>query len=177
MKRIAKFEKVSFKQYEGAIKDFLKDIGQEDMIKDKKIIDLYYDTIILPKRATKGSAGYDFFIPDTVTLKPGETIKIPTGIRVNMEEGWVLKIYPRSGLGFKYRLQLNNTVGIIDQDYYDSDNEGHIFIKVTNDSNENKTITMEAKTGFAQGIFVEYGITTDDNTNGVRNGGFGSTSR
>ena len=93
-----------------------------------------------------------------------------------MEEGWVLKVYPRSGLGFKYRLQLNNTVGIIDSDYFYSDNEGHMFIKITNDSNEGKVINVEAGTGFAQGIFVEYGITVDDDVVEIRNGGFGSTT-
>ena len=85
----------------------------------------------------------------------------------------MLKCYPRSGLGFKYRLQLNNTVGIIDSDYYYSDNEGHIFSKITNDSNEEKT----AGEGFMQGIFVEYGITLDDDATEVRNGGFGSTTK
>ena len=95
---------------------------------------------------------------------------------VFIEDGWVLKIYPRSGLGFKFRLQLNNTVGIIDSDYYNSDNEGHIFIKVTNDTNEGRVIEIPAGTGFAQGIFVEYGITFDDEADGVRNGGFGSTT-
>ena len=75
------------------------------------------------------------------------------------EQDWVLKCYPRSGLGFKFRLQLNNTVGIIDSDYFYSDNEGHIFAKITNDSNEGKTVNIQAGTGFMQGIFVEYGIT------------------
>ena len=93
-----------------------------------------------------------------------------------MEQDWVLKCYPRSGLGFKYRLQLNNTVGIIDSDYYYSDNEGQIFAKITNDSNENKTLTIPADTGFMQGIFVEYGITVDDDATEIRNGGFGSTT-
>ncbi len=135
-----------------------------------------YEAIRLPKRATAGSAGYDFFAPAEFTLKPGETVKIPTGIRVEMQPEWVLKCYPRSGLGFKYRLQLNNTVGIIDSDYFYSDNEGHIFSKITNDSNENKTLTIPADTGFMQGIFVEYGITVDDDATEIRNGGFGSTT-
>lgn len=135
-----------------------------------------YRTLKLPQRATAGSAGYDFFAPAAFSLAPGETIKIPTGIRVSMEDGWVLKCYPRSGLGFKYRLQFNNTVGIIDSDYFYSDNEGHIFMKLTNDSNEGKTLSVEAGTGFAQGIFVEYGITVDDDASAVRNGGFGSTT-
>ena len=131
----------------------------------------------LPERKTSGSAGYDFYSPVDFSLAPGETIKIPTGIRVRIDDGWVLKIYPRSGLGFKFRLQLNNTVGIIDSDYYNSDNEGHIFIKITNDSKEGKTVSVKAGEGFAQGIFLEYGITEDDDVVNIRNGGFGSTTK
>lgn len=167
MKRIAKFEKVSYEQFR---QSWEKDFGTE---KTKEI----YDAIRLPRRATKGSAGYDFFAPETFTLKPGETIKIPTGIRVRIDDGWVLKLYPRSGLGFKFRLQFNNTVGIIDSDYYNSDNEGHIFCRITNDTNENRTVELNRGDGFCQGIFVEYGITEDDDADAVRNGGFGSTSR
>ena len=166
MKRIAKFEKVSLEQ-------FTKDFDINTGLFPEEI----YDGIKLPKRATKGSAGYDFYAPFDIMLKPGETIEIPTGIRSSMEDGWVLKIYPRSGLGFKYRLQLNNTVGIIDSDYYFSDNEGHIMIKITNDSNEGKTVEVKKGDGFAQGIFVEYGITFDDDISEERNGGFGSTTK
>lgn len=163
MKRIAKFEKVSMKQFKAGC--------------DRPDAEEIYKGIKLPHRATAGSAGYDFYAPYALSLAPGETANIPTGIRALMEPGWVLKIYPRSGLGFKYRLQLNNTVGIIDSDYSDSDNEGHIFIKITNDSNEGKTLEIPAGTGFAQGIFVEYGITVDDDADGARNGGFGSTTK
>ena len=163
MKRIAKFEKVSITQFEEGC--------------DCPDSEESYNGIKLPRRATAGSAGYDFYAPYAITLAPGETVKIPTGIRALIEQGWVLKLYPRSGLGFKYRLQLNNTVGIIDSDYSDSDNEGHIFIKLTNDSNEGKTLEIPAGTGFAQGIFVEFGITVDDDAEGVRNGGFGSTTK
>lgn len=94
-----------------------------------------------------------------------------------MNERWVLMIYPRSGLGFKYRLQLNNTVGVIDSDYFYSDNEGHIFIKMTNDSNEGKVVDVQAGQGIAQGIFMTYGITEDDDATETRNGGFGSTTK
>ena len=166
MKRIARFEKVSWEQ-------FLKSWEGREEQEVREI----YDQVRLPFRATKGSAGYDFFMPESMMIAPGETKKIPTGIRVYMEEGWVLKIYPRSGLGFKYRLQLNNTVGIIDSDYYASDNEGHIFIKITNDSNEGKILSLRCGEGFAQGIFVEYGITFDDQATDIRNGGFGSTTK
>lgn len=170
MKRIAKFEKVSLEQFTEGWTDTFGDISHEE-------IEKIYDEIRLPRRATSGSAGYDFFAPAAFTLAPGETVKIPTGVRVWMEPEWVLKCYPRSGLGFKFRLQLNNTVGIIDSDYYDSDNEGHIFAKLTNDSNEGKTVELKAGDGFMQGIFVEYGITLDDDATEVRNGGFGSTFR
>ena len=124
-----------------------------------------------------GSMNVDYTVVTERLPKPGETVKIPTGVRVWMEQDWVLKCYPRSGLGFKYRLQLNNTVGIIDSDYYYSDNEGQIFAKITNDSNEGKTVEVEAGDGFMQGIFVQYGITLDDDVTEVRNGGFGSTTK
>ena len=157
MKRIAKFEKVS-------LNEFVKAEKQEN-----------YDNIILPRRATSGSAGYDFFALNDFTLAPNETIKIATGVRVYIEEGWVLKIYPRSGLGFKYRLRLDNTVGIIDSDYYFAENEGHIFIKLTNCGDT--TLTVEKGKAFAQGVFVEYGITVDDDATEERTGGFGSTDK
>ena len=158
LKRIAKFYKVSKEQ-------FVKDSQNEGA----------YENIILPVRATSGSAGYDFFAPFDFTLSPGETIKIPTGIRAEIDNGWVLMLYPRSGLGFKYRLQLNNTVGVIDSDYFGSDNEGHIMAKITNCSNEGKTVTVKAGDAFLQGVFTEFGITEDDDATTVRNGGFGST--
>ena len=169
MRRIAQFFKVSPENFANAMKEEFPQYTEED-VRDM------YESLALPKRATKGSAGYDFFTPLGFSLRSGETIKIPTGIRVKMDQDWVLKLYPRSGLGFKYRLQMNNTVGIIDSDYYDSDNEGHIFIKLTNDSNEGKTLEIAQGMGFAQGIFLEYGITVDDDAEGIRNGGFGSTT-
>lgn len=168
MKGIAKFFKVSFDEFMMGVNDVRPELSKED-------VQAMYDELKLPIRATKGSAGYDFFAPFSFTLKPGETLKIPTGIRVKMDSEWVLCLFPRSGLGFKYRLQLNNTVGIIDSDYYYSDNEGHIFAKITNDSNEDKTLTVEKGVGFMQGIFMEFGTTIDDDVVTERNGGFGST--
>lgn len=167
MRRIAKFHKVSLEQFKA---------DWEDTFGITPDVEAIYENIKLPKRATSGSAGYDFYMPAGMEVKPGCSVKIPTGIRAEMEEDWVLKIYPRSGLGFKYRLQLNNTVGIIDSDYFYSDNEGHIQIKITNDTKEGKTVELPAGTGFAQGIFVEYGITVDDDVTSQRNGGFGSTT-
>lgn len=169
-RRIAKFHKVSEEQFRKDWKDTFPEA-------DDATVHSVYNQIRLPQRATTGSAGYDFYTPIDVTLSPGNSIKIPTGIRVSMDENWVLKCYPRSGLGFKYRLQMNNTVGIIDSDYFNSDNEGHIFAKITNDTKEDKTVMIAAGTGFMQGIFVEYGITIDDEVEEKRNGGFGSTTK
>lgn len=171
MEKVAKFYKVSYEQFHADMVDAFSDLHDEDEIRDM------YEKIRLPKRATKGSAGYNFFTPFAFTLMPGTSIKIPTGIRAKIDDGWVLKIYPRSGLGFKYRMQLNNTVGIIDSDYFESDNEGHIMIKLTNDSKEVKSFTISTEQAFAQGIFVPFGITEDDDADGIRNGGFGSTTK
>ena len=164
MKIAAKFEFVSKEQY---LKDFeFKEDACEAYSKLKK-----------PHSATAMSAGYDFYSPFDFHLEPGMTIKIPTGIRAKMPEDYVLMIYPRSGLGFKYRLQLNNTVGVIDSDYYNALNEGHIMIKITNDSNEGKALDIKAGEGFAQGIFMQYGIVEDDDAKDIRVGGFGSTTK
>lgn len=170
MKRVGKFEKVNLKQF---ISDWTDTFGNISV----ETIEEIYNKIRLPCRATTGSAGYDFFSPKEFTLNPGCSIKIPTGVRCKIDDGWVLKCYPRSSLGFKYRLQLNNTVGIIDSDYYHSDNEGHIFLKLTNDTNESKIVKIGKGNGFAQGIFIEYGITYNDVVDSVRNGGFGSTGK
>ncbi len=167
MAGIAKFERVSIEQFS----ESMTGIKTEAEIKE------LYDKIKLPKRATSGSAGYDFYSTIDFELAPRETVTVPTGIRVRIDDGWVLCLFPRSGLGFKFRLQLNNTVGIIDSDYYNSDNEGHIFIKLTNDTNTNKTVSIKQGDGFAQGIFMCYGITEDDDATGIRNGGFGSTNK
>lgn len=167
MERVGRFEKVSLEQFTAAL-------GETVSREEAKLI---YEGIRLPRRATTGSAGYDFFLPQAVTIEPGQQVLIPTGIRVNIQEGWFLSLFPRSGLGFKFRLQLNNTVGIIDSDYYASDNEGHIFAKLTNASVEGKTISLAAGDGFMQGIFMPYGITMDDAAEEIRNGGFGSTSK
>lgn len=145
----------------------------ENDCKKNNVTNFKYELITKPKRATKDSAGYDFYLNNDIVIPPKETIIIPTGLRVKIETGWFLSIYPRSGLGFKYRLSLANTVGIIDGDYYNSDNEGHIIIKLYNPNDEQ--IELKNQTGFCQGIFLQYGITVDDNSDKTRNGGFGST--
>lgn len=169
MQKIAEFQKVSFSQFEA---DFKKNFPEYENVRE------IYDAIKLPKRATTGSAGYDFYAPVDITLEKGKSVLIPTGIRSKIEDGWVLQIFPRSGLGFKHRVQLDNTVGIIDADYYNSSNEGHIMIKLSCDAHDDgHTVSLSAGDGFAQGIFLQFGITVDDDASGIRDGGFGSTTK
>lgn len=169
-RRVAKFSKVSKVQ-------FFKDMNNTFGDKYNDSLDEIYSNIKLPKRATSASAGYDFYTPIHIILEPGKTINIPTGIRCTMQNKWVLSIFPRSGHGFKYGVHLANTVGIIDSDYFYSDNEGHIFIKLVNDSCICKTVDIPSGQGMAQGIFLPFGVTVNDETDGIRNGGFGSTDK
>lgn len=162
------FEKVKFETF----RKYIPCNGLQDSVY-KEI----YNSIKFPQRATKGSAGYDFFSPFPITLQAKKEIVIPTGIKVLMPEDTVLMVYPRSGLGFRYRLQLNNTVAVIDSDYYYSDNEGHIMLKLSNDGYDGKEVSVNAGTAIAQGVFVKYCLTDNDSSNGVRNGGFGSTTK
>ena len=131
--------------------------------------------IPLPVRATAGSAGYDFICPAEVTLAPGESIVIPTGVRAFMEPGWVLLIFPRSGLGFKHHLCLANTTGVIDSDYVNAPNGGHIMIKIVNGSDH--AFTLGRGERFCQGVFVPYGLAEETARPGNRSGGLGSTGR
>lgn len=135
----------------------------------------FYDDIILPKRATTGSAGYDFYIPYDLTIGPNESVRVETNIRCKIDSEYVLMIFPRSSLGFKYKLQLDNTAGIVDSDYFNADNEGHIIIALTNHSD--KTLELKKNDRFAQGIFLKFGITVDDDVNNKRTGGYGSTGK
>lgn len=179
MQKMAKFHKVSFNQFK---KDWIDNFPmlQDEMLDDDFVdnhVRKIYDNIKLPKRATMNSAGYDFFSPMSFTLEPGEYIKIPTGIRCEMYDGWAMLAFPRSGQGFKYGIHHANTIPVIDSDYFESDNEGHIFFKMINDSALAKTIKIEEGDAFCQGMFVQYGITLDDDTTEMRNGGFGSTDK
>lgn len=167
------FEAVSFEQFRD---DMIAAFDEYDKSNQSvnEIIDMYND-LVLPSRSTKNSAGYDFRSPFHFYLKPGESIMIPTGIRAYMPEHMVLMIYPRSGLGTKYRLCLANSTAVIDSDFYNSDNEGHIHIKLVNDGD--KIVTVEQGKAFCQGVFTKYYTTSNDTSNGVRNGGMGSTDK
>lgn len=155
------------------IAEFFK-ISESQFNKDINGLDATYGDIKLPLRATKGSAGYDFYSPISVVLKPQESIKIPTGIRCKIEDGYVLQIYPRSSLGFKYQMCLLNTVGIIDADYYNADNEGHIIVGIVNRGDKDLTINKGDR--FVQGIFYKFYLAKEEENNVERHGGFGSTN-
>lgn len=176
--RVAEFSKVSFEQFKkdwiSAFPNITDGMSEEDI--NEHIHDIY-DNIKLPKRATMQSAGYDFFSPVGFTLGKGGSIKIPTGIRCEMYDGWVLMEFPRSGHGFKYGISMANTVAVIDGDYFESDNEGHIFIKLINDSCIAKPFKINTGDAFCQGVFLPFGITLDDDVTAERNGGLGSTDK
>ena len=160
---IARFEKVSKEQFSKDAKDLLN-------------VDSFdYDAIKIPVRATEGSAGYDFVCPFDLIIKPGEMIKVPTGIRCYIEKNYVLQIYPRSSIGIKYQVNLANTVGIIDSDYYNATNEGHIITALVNRGNKD----FEIKKGdrIVQGKFAEYHTADEDTVTAKRIGGFGSSNQ
>ena len=167
-----KFEKISERQFFADFAEYLSDECLD--IRDSRAI---YNMIKLPKRATTGSAGYDIFCPYDITIPPKGTVKVPTGIRAILDDDKFLAIYPRSGLGFKYKMQLWNTIPVIDADYSGSDNEGHIWCKFFNDSPDNKTIVIKQGDAMCQGVIQQYFKTVNDETDGVRNGGFGSTTK
>lgn len=173
MNIVGKFEKVSYEQFHKDMKAEFYETMDARVASDR--IMQAYEVVKTPVRATTLSAGYDLIAPFDFYLAPGESVKIPTGIRVQVDPGWFLMIAPRSGLGFKYRVRLANTIGVIDGDYYYSDNEGHIFCKVVNEGD----VMMNVKAGeaFAQSIFLTHGLTYDDDVSAVRNGGLGSTSK
>lgn len=164
------FEPVSFKQFKNDWVNALKDYADDDA--DGDILSIYKD-IKEPCRATSASAGYDFFSPISFYLKPNESIMIPTGIRVHMDSDMVLMIYPRSGLSTKFRLVPKNLTAVIDSDYYNADNEGHIHMCMVNDGD--KIVTVERGQAFCQGVFTKYHTVMNDAANGTRFGGFGST--
>lgn len=169
MTAAGKFEKVSYTQ-------FAQDWKKVDPSLSEDALAAMYEVLLLPKRATAGSAGYDFFAPKDLLIPAQSEKLIPTGIRVRMDPRFVLLLFPRSGLGFKYRFQLNNTVGVIDSDYYGAENEGHILCRMFNDSRTGRDLHLAAGEGMLQGIFLPFGLTEDDQAEGVRTGGFGSTT-
>ncbi len=165
------FEKVTFERWKA-------DCGIKGL--PEKELKEWFDNIKLPEQATASSAGCDFFMPFNLNFEAGSKFRIATGIRWvtdkdSSDRDKVLLIYPRSGLGFRYGIRLSNTVGVIDADYCDSDNEGHIIISLENPSGT--SIELPEGKPFVQGIIVKYEIPDGAGSEEARNGGFGSTDR
>ena len=158
---IARFDRVPLAQYRQDTAAFADPLPLE--------------ALPLPTRATAGSAGYDFVCPAEITLGPGESVVVPTGMRAFMEPGWVLLIFPRSGLGFKHQLRLANTAGVIDSDYVGAPTSGHILVKMVNGSDH--AFTLQRGERFCQGLFLPYGLAEEATQTGERTGGLGSTGR
>ena len=156
-----KFEKISFEQ-------FVKDVKDDRML---------YDSMELPKRSTKSSAGYDIRSVEEGVVKVGEAKAFKTGLKVCMNPDEVLYLYSRSGHGYKHNVCLMNSVGVIDSDFYNNpDNEGHFQIKLLNLGDKDFEVKVGDK--IAQGVFMKY-LTVDDEEEieGERKGGLGSTGK
>lgn len=187
------FSKVPFTSFK---KDFENLYGEQD----PAFLSVVYDKIELPKRSTKYSAGYDISVPFSFSIKKGRSIVIPTGIRCKMDDKIVMLLFPRSGMGFKNRLGLANTIGVVDADYYNADNYGHIMVKLVyngdkyteslflNSSTTSETtskknkkfkriLTIDANQAFAQAVFTPYFYDRKESIEDIdiRKGGFGST--
>lgn len=165
------FHKVSYEQFKKDLLDCNIKITSEKEIRN------IYDNIKLPKRATLSSAGYDFYAPFDMVFYNNESLKFPSGIRCEMNDNVVLMLYPRSGLGFKHRMALDNATGVIDADYFHAKNEGHIHAKMHYDNDNIEKLEIKQGEAYMQGIFVQYFKTVDDDTQEVRVGGFGSTTK
>lgn len=152
-----KFEKISFDQFKKDIKD------------DYNL----YQEYLLPKRGSKYSAAYDFLAIEEFTINPGEIKKIPTGYRMHCLDDEVLLLLVRSSMGFKYNVRMCNQVGVIDCDYCNADNEGHMWIALQNEGDKEYFVPKGA--AYSQGMFTKFLITDDDDATDIRKGGLGST--
>jgi len=134
--------------------------------------------IPLPEYATPGSAGMDLraCIDAPITLKPGDTELIPTGIAIHISDpGYAATILPRSGLGHKHGIVLGNLVGLIDSDY-----QGQLFVSCWNRGNT--TFTVEVADRIAQLVIlpvaqVEFEMVEEFSDSDRGEGGFGSSGR
>lgn len=187
-----KFEKISFMQWKKDLEDlrnsqksskFYESLMMDACDTTENTLRNIWENIKLPKRATVGSAGYDFFMPKEIILYPGQTMMIPTAMKWNQKSEndvsykYFLAIYPRSSLGRDYSLREPNTVSIIDADYYgNTKNDGHIFITLKNEGTSGPCV-IKQDMAYAQGIIQRFFLTEDDTTSDVRKGGFGSTDK
>ena len=139
------FEKISFEQFRKDIKDDIE----------------LYNEYSLPKRDSVYTAGYDIYLLEELTIKPGERKKVPTGIKSYFDKEEVLLLVVRSSMGFKYNIRLCNQVGVIDADYYNNkDNEGHIWLMIQNEGE--KEYNFKKGEAIAHWLFMKYLTTKSD---------------
>lgn len=167
-----RFEKVSYEEFASDMEKWMPDMSS-------MLYERFYDRVRLPKRQTKGSAGYDFVTPVRIMLEPGQQAVIPSGIRAVFTdeelETWHLEVFVRSSVGIKQGGSVPNSVGIVDADYFMGENGGDILLALKNTNR--KIIDIAAGERICQGIFKIHGLTTDDDAEGLRSGGVGSTGR
>lgn len=129
---------------------------------------------LLPKRETAHAAGYDLKVNKEITIEPNQIELVPTGVKAYMLPDEVLYLFDRSSNPRKRGLVLINSVGVIDHDYYNNpSNEGHIMAQFKNITDE--PVTIHKGDRIVQAVFAKYLITDDDQADGERTGGFGST--
>lgn len=140
------FEKISYEQ-------FKKDVCDDEAL---------YREYKLPARSSSKTAGYDFYLLEDLVLAPGEIVKLPTGVKARFLDDEALLLIVRSGTGFKYNIRLCNQVGVIDADYYNNpNNEGHMWVKLQNESD--KQLEFKKGDALVQGMFIKYLVTDSDN--------------
>jgi len=131
---------------------------------------------ILPKRGSKHSAGWDFFLKEDISIGPGFTIVTWSDVKAYMQPDEVLKIHIRSSVGIKQGIVIANQTGIIDSDYYSNENnDGNIGISLYNQDCITKH--LEKGTKICQGIFEKYLVADGDETTEERVGGIGSSGK
>ena len=170
-----RFERV---EYESFSKDMRKWLPVMKDARDSYLAKIL-NVVTMPRRETKGSAGYDFRLPIPVTIPSGGKVVVPSGIRAVFREDemdtWHLQVYVRSSTGIREETDIPNGTGIIDADYYLSENGGDILLALKNNSDH--TVMFGQGERVCQGIFMIHGLTEDDDANGYRTGGVGSTGR
>ena len=167
-----RFEKVSFEQFAEDMEKWMPELSWE-------MHEVYYDSVKLPKRQTKGSAGYDIASPMRLIIEPGEQVVIPSGIRAVFSdeelETWHLEVFAGQACQSGEGLNITNQVEIINADHFQGENEGDILLALKNTSR--KIIDIAQGERICQGIFKIHGLTSDDDAEGHRSGGVGSTGR
>lgn len=136
--------------------------------------------INLPVRKTKYSAGYDVEAAEDIVIpsfkKGMNPTLVKTGLKAYMQNDEVLMLYNRSSNPKKKGLIMANSVGVVDKDYYGNpDNDGHIMFSFFNVKEED--ITIKKGEAIGQAVFQKYFIIDNDNAEGERVGGFGSTNK